>query len=256
VLAGPDRVLPWEGCFNIRDLGGLPTADGRRVRSGALVRADLLCRLTEAGRAALVQHGVRTVVDVRFPDEVARQAAHPYRDGADGVTYLNVPVNAGVEASRQAELSQLFAAATNRTELNRLELDANPVGMARVASAIARAPAGGVVVHCHAGKDRTGVVVALLLALVGVPDDLIADDYALSRLNLPALTREWLDGITLDAAERERYIRDIADPAPEAMLAMLDHLRERHGGAEAYLLGGGVSSEEVALLRARLVEPG
>jgi protein tyrosine/serine phosphatase len=109
-----------------------------------------------------------------------------------------------------------------------------------------------VVVHCHAGKDRTGIVVALALALVGVPDEEIARDYALSRENLAGLAQEWLDGITQDPLEREALLRS-ADPAPEAMLELLGYLRERYGGAEAYLRSAGMTASDLLALRRRLV---
>jgi protein-tyrosine phosphatase len=252
---GPiEPVLAWEGCLNARDLGGLATVDGRRTRSGALIRSDTLCRLSPAGRAALIGHGVRTVVDVRFPHELERDdPAHPFRDGVDGVLYLNRPISVGRTAEEDAAVVASIRAAAGRLELNLIDLDANQTGFASIATAIARAPAGGVIVHCHAGKDRTGIAIGLVLALVGVPDETIAADYALSRANLEGLTREWLDRISQDPAERARLMRQ-ADPAPEAMLGLLAHLRRRHGGAEAYLLAGGASPADLAALRARLLD--
>jgi protein-tyrosine phosphatase len=249
------RLLAWEGCFNVRDLGGLPAAGGRRTRLGALVRSDTLCRLSPAGRDELLRHGVRTVIDLRFPIELERDAVpHPFRESAGGVAYMNAPINAGRDPAREAELSTVFADRTlTRAQLNVLDVDVNPVGIARICTAVARAQPGGVLLHCHAGKDRTGIVVAVLLALVGVPDDLIADDYALSGKNLAALTQEWLDGITQDPAERARLTQQ-AVPSPQAILAVLDHLRTKHGGVEAYLLSGGMTSDDVSTLRDRLLE--
>jgi protein tyrosine/serine phosphatase len=251
-----DRTLSWDACYNARDLGGLPTRDGGRTRWGALIRTDTLCRLTPAGQAALVAHGVRTIVDVRFPHEIARDPVpHPFSAGApDAPTYLNVPINSGLTPGQEAEVSKLFArGAASRGELNKLEIDVNPVGIARIVSAIAQAAPGGVVVHCHAGKDRTGIVVAMLLALVGVPDDVIVADYALSGLKLAELAREWLDGITQDPIERAALLRQ-AEPTREAMHETLDHLHGRHGGPDAYLLRGGATPDDLAALRARLVD--
>ena len=249
-----ERVLDWEGCFNVRDLGGLPTADGRRTRRGALVRSDTLCRLTAAGQAALVAHGVRTVIDLRWPAELARdEVPHPFR-ARDGVTYLNIPITTGRDEAEMAANSVVFAdRSLSRAQLNVLDVDYNQIGFARICAAVAQAPIGGVLLHCHAGKDRTGMVVALLLALIGVPDDLIAADYAMSALNLPALTREWLDRSSQDPAQRARLMRQ-AEPLPEAIQAVLDRLRERYGGAERYLLGGGMAPADVPALRARLLE--
>jgi protein tyrosine/serine phosphatase len=252
------RILDWDGCLNARDLGGLRTVDGRVVRWAALVRSDLPCRLTDIGRAAPVTHGIRTIIDLRFPDEVATDwDRYPFADwlidaAPDGPRYLNVPFGevptAQLPAAREA-----FAAAASRGEINILDVDHNRFGMASVVGAIADAQPGGVLIHCHGGKDRTGMVVAILLAYLGVSDDDIAEDYALSMLNLEPLIIEWLDSTSQDPAERDR-LRALATPTREAMLDTIDHLRSRHGSAEAYLRGGGVSDQQLAHLRARLLE--
>jgi protein-tyrosine phosphatase len=251
MVGAADRTLRWEACHNARDLGGLETLDGRRTRWGALVRADLLCRLTEVGRAAVRAHGVRTVVDLRGPAEVASEPNPFCRPVGDGPLYLNLPV----DEERAGEVAAAVRAARTMAERYCASLDENQTRIVRIASGIASAPAGGLVVHCHAGKDRTGIVVALLLALVGVPDGIIAEDYALSGRNLEPLTREWLDRFARDEAERAEMAR-LAVPHPEVMHDTLAHLRARHGGAERYLLAGGASAEELAALRERLVEPG
>lgn len=253
------RILEWEGCFNVRDLGGLSTGNGGQTRTGALVRADVPTRLTPTGRAALVDHGVRTMVDLRFTHEVALDwDVYPFRglaDGADRVTvaYANVPFNMGRDPADDEAFHDAYRAATSRSELNRLDLDRNRPGIVAAVAAIADAAPGGVLVHCHAGKDRTGIVVALLLSLVGVSDDDIADDYARTAVNLEPLIVQWLDSITDDADERDR-LRALAMPAREAMLDTLAHLRSRYESAEAYLRDGGVSDAQIERLRSRLRE--
>ena len=136
------RSLAWEGLFNARDLGGLPTADGGQIRWGALVRSDLLPRLTPAGQAALLEHGVSTLVDVRFPDEVAHDwDAYPFQEvqrGARLPQYLNVPFNTGRNPEDELRRSTLaYAAAESREELNRLDIDLNERGLAAIMTAIA-----------------------------------------------------------------------------------------------------------------------
>ena len=251
------RILQWDACLNVRDLGGLPTSDGGTTRWGALVRADSLCRLTNAGCRALVAHGVRTVVDLRFPEEVAK-ANHPFRDErfASGVRYRNVPINTGRDPALDADLFAAFAAAPSLVEIYRLDLDANPKGLARIAAAIAQAPEGGVAVHCELGKDRTGVVVALLLALVGVPEEVIADDYALSMQGLQPGFARWLaEEAPQEPRERARLSRRGRAEAA-TMWQTLAYLAERYGGSERYLLAGGLPPSDVATLRRRLVETG
>jgi protein tyrosine/serine phosphatase len=252
------RLLRWEACLNARDVGGYPTRDGGQTRWRALIRADTLCRLTPAGRAALAAYGVRTVIDLRFPSEVAL-APHPFATppapaaGGDGPRYLNIPVSSGRDPALDAEVAAAFQACRTREEGYCVELDFSRTGFARIAAAVARAPAGGVVVHCHAGKDRTGLAVAVLLALVGVPDEVIADDYALSAACLKELyERQLAEDAPADPAERARMEEEMS-ARPATMLAALAHLRSRHGGAEAYLLAGGATPDELALLRARLV---
>jgi protein-tyrosine phosphatase len=251
-LAGEERVLDWEGLLNARDTGGLPTADGGRVRRAALVRSDVLSRLTESGRAALVAHGVRTIIDVRGTSEAASDRdAYPTWDGA--VTYLNIPYNTWTEGAVVAEMNRRYDSAQSREELNRLDVDLHLDGVAAIVGAIADADPGGVLVHCHAGKDRTGATIALVLSLVGVSDEDIADDYALTALNLEPLIIEWLDTMSADEAERER-LRKLAWPSREAMLDTLAYLRERYGGAENYLLAAGVTHEQIERIKQRLVE--
>jgi protein tyrosine/serine phosphatase len=251
-----DRILEWEGCYNVRDLGGLRAADGRRIRWGALVRSDLPNRLTATGRRSLIDHGVRTIVDLRFRDEVEHDwDTYPFKDVAakTGPTYLNVPFNTGRDRASDEEIRAAYRAATSRMELNRHDIDWNRGGIVAAVGAIADAPPGGVLVHCHAGKDRTGAVVALILALLGVPDEDIADDYALTALTLEPLIIEWLDNSSQDVAERDR-LRSLAMPAREAMLDTLHHVRTRYASPESYLLGGGATEDQLARLRARLLD--
>jgi protein tyrosine/serine phosphatase len=246
------RRLTWDACRNVRDLGGLPTSDGGTTAWGALVRADNLGRLTAAGRTALLEHGVRTVIDIRFPDEIAAEP-HPFQTPpapSGAVTYLNIPVNSGRNLTQEVDASAAFAATRTREEANRLEVDTNPVGFARIVAAFAGAPTGGVVIHCHAGKDRTGIAVALLLALTGVPDQAIAADYALSleSIRTDASDKAPRPGAASWWAQPHHY----RDCDPEAMLATLGHLRTRHDGAEAYLLRGGATAADLAAAKRRL----
>jgi protein-tyrosine phosphatase len=134
--------------------------------------------------------------------------------------------------------------------LFRVVLDHYWRGIAGVMRAIAAAPAGGVLFHCHAGKDRTGLVAALLLALAGVPNATIAEDYALSQACLQPLFDQRLSQEP-DPAKRERLARMIG-AVPETMLGVLAHLDARHGGAERYLRGAGVAEADLDRLRRRL----
>jgi len=252
-LTTHERILDWEGCLNARDVGGL-RVPGSVTRRAALVRSDVLCGLTDAGISALTAHGVRTIIDVRAADEIADDwERYPFRDHAT-VRYLNRPFSAGRTQQMLDQVRAAYGAADSREELNRVDLDSHRGGIATIIAAIADAPDGGVLVHCHAGKDRTGLVIALALAVVGVSDDDIADDYALTAHVLETLIADWLDKMSSDQAERSR-LRQLAEPRREAMLDTLAYLRANYGSAETYLAGGGVSGDQLERLRARLVEP-
>jgi protein tyrosine/serine phosphatase len=242
------RHLIWDGCLNVRDLGGLPTADGRVIHDGALVRSDHAGRLSVEGRAALIAHGVRTIIDLRTEVELERDPPAFRDESVGGVRYLHLPI-----FPHDEQFGAELRATTSAIEVYQLILDRWGEAVAAIVAAIARAPEGGVLIHCYSGKDRTGVIVALVLAVVGVPDDVIAADYALTDANL----RDWYDEIlaqTDDPGERRRLENQIFTSFPETILATLEYLEERYGGAEGYLKQAGVSVEVIELLRARLLQ--
>jgi protein-tyrosine phosphatase len=241
------RLLAWEGCLNARDLGGYRTADGRETRWGAVVRSDSPAALTEAGRAALAGYGVQAVVDLRLPAELADHP-NPFAEPGDhGVAYTNVSFIDPAAAPPDA--------ATSLAEDYLQMLDRYRSGVAEAMAAIAAAPDGAVVVHCAAGKDRTGLIAALLLGLVDVPAATIAADYAMTAELLRPRERQWLDAVPAEErAEREAMLARYA-PTAEVMLEVLAGLDERFGGVEAYLLAAGVSPAELDRLRDRLLAP-
>jgi protein-tyrosine phosphatase len=242
----PTRRLAWEGLLNARDLGGYPAAGGRETRWGAVVRSDSLAALTEAGRAALAGYGVRAVVDLRLPDELARHPNPFASPGDHGIAYTNVSI---LDPAAGYPPETLTLAENYLWTLDRF------AGyVAEVMAAIANAPSGGVLVHCAAGKDRTGLVSALLLGLVGVPASTIAADYALTAELLRPRDTEWLEHGPGDRAEREALLARFA-PTAEVMLEVLDGLDRRYGGVEGYLAAAGVSPADLARLRERLLAP-
>ena len=246
------RILDWEGVLNARDTGGIPAATGTIIRGG-LIRSGVLNGLTPTGIAALTAHGVRTVIDVRAADEIADHwDRYPLRDHPV-VGYRNLSFTAGIDAAMRDQVRAVYRAAQSREEINRLDIDNHRAGIAAIVGAIADAPPGGVLIHCHAGKDRTGLVVALTLSAIGVSDEDVADDYALSQLVLDELVKEWFAYMGATASEQGR-LRMLADPSGEAMLGTLEHVRQKYGGARPYLAAGGVTDEQLERLRARLLE--
>lgn len=241
-MADNGRVLRWEALLNARDLGGLPSANGPIAR-GAIVRSDALYRLNDAGRAALVAHGVRTVIDMRDVSEVE---AKPYVfERASGVTYRNV--------AQQTQAMWQTTRGRDRVTRETMMLELARSGFAAIAASIADAPEGGVLIHCEAGKDRTGLATMLLLDLVGTPADVIAADYALTAIGLASLFADLLARAENDKPERRAWLEEERLSRPEVMLAILEVLRSRYGGAEAYLLGGGASASTLERIRARML---
>jgi protein-tyrosine phosphatase len=240
-----ERRLDLPDCFNVRDVGGYATEDGASIRWRTLLRADNLCRLTPESADALVEYGVRTIVDLRHPRELPA-AAHPFAPGgshADTATYWHWPLRDPADEA----LDRAVQEATSLLQIAQLSLDHSAPRLAAIARSFAGAPDGGVLVHCHVGKDRTGTVIAVLLALAGVPHETIVADYALSEGYLrPLYEARRAAG---QAADYDAWRSD-----PETMRAFLTHLDGVHGGARAYLRARGLTEQEIAQVRHRLRE--
>jgi protein-tyrosine phosphatase len=243
------RDLDWDGCLNVRDLGGHRTEDGGETRYDAVVRADSIRQLTDAGWAAAVDYGVRTIVDLRMDVELE---ADPSAELPVDVVHVPIFQDDDEEAFTEVEAAATaaldYAAATREVYLVFLERFRDNV--AGAIAAVARAPEGTVVVHCMGGKDRTGLVTALLLRVAGVDNDQIATDYALSEERLEPRHAAWLEEAGTEA-ERERIRRIAATPA-ESMVGVLVELERRYGSVEAYLRAGGLTDEDLRLARDRL----
>jgi len=222
-----ERVLVWEGCTNVRDLGGLTTNDGHMTRWGAVVRSDTPARLTAAGWSALYAYGIRTIISLRThgmtEDELNITPPHP-----DLVT-----VQVAIEDITDTEFVQQWVT-TNFWGTPLYYKDALrrwPERHAAVISAIAQARPGGVLFHCIRGHDRTGIIALLLLALVGVTPDEIIADYELSP-----------------DPERDELLARENSSAREAILGALAGLN-----VDSYLSMGGVSPADLAAVRKRLL---
>jgi protein-tyrosine phosphatase len=244
------RRLQWEACHNARDIGGFETADGHETRWRAIIRSDNPCRLTPAGQVALVAYGVRTVIDVRTPGELAVDPS-PFMDSSphrDIIDYRHRPffTDEGLTGAPPPETRTIEEGYITM-------LEEYKAGVAAILSAMAEAPEGGVLIHCHSGKDRTGTLVALLLALVGVPNDVIAADYALSSDYLEPATQDWLENGPGTRANREREVQHWVT-RPQTMLAVLQHLESTYGSVRDYMLQAGVSVGDLDRLRARLID--
>jgi len=249
----PDgRDLVWDGCLNVRELGGLPTADGGETRRGAVVRADSVRQLSDDGWRALVDHGVRLVVDLRGDHE--REEDPP---AELPVEVVHVPFMEASDAEWEEIAGELDAAtaaapddATATRDAYLIFLERFRDNVAASLRAVANAPEGGVVIHCVGGKDRTGLLTAFLLRLAGVDEETIAQDYALSEERLRARHEAWFEAA--ESEEELQRLRRIAQTPSESMLGVFAELKRRYGGVEEYLREAGASDEELELARARL----
>lgn len=243
-IRDPGRVLDWEGAYNARDLGGYATEDGRETQWGRIIRSDNLIRLTATGRRALQDHGIRTIIDLRLPQELEIDPP-PFREH-ESIQYQMVSFIHPDAATGELPPVETLADDYMRM-LNRF---GERVGM--IMSAIANAREGGVLIHCHSGKDRTGLVSALLLRLAGVPIATAGEDYGLTSELLRPLDEEWLENGPGDRAEREAdYARWHA--RAEVMVEVLERLEAEYGSVEQFLLYAGETPEEIQRLRARLL---
>ena len=210
-----ERVLLWDGCVNVRDLGGLPLERGGETRFDVLVRADSLDGLTDGGWAALAAYGVRSAIDLRGDHEL--HAATPR------IPVTRIPI--APAAGDGWEWPSMRAA-----YLAILEEWRQQFVLAVEALAAASHP---VVLHCQGGRDRTGLVVALILAAAGVDREAIAADHARSDESWRPQNSAWIEEAP-DARERARRER-IVQPAGQTMTDVLADIERLYGGLAGYL---------------------
>jgi protein-tyrosine phosphatase len=233
------RSLDWSGCSNVRDLGGLRTTRGRELRRGALVRADSLDQLTDTGWNALREHGVRTIVDLRAPAESGPIGAPPE------LTLLHLPVSDFADE----EFWSTWRGVPKTSAYYRGMIERWPARYAAAVSAVARAEQGGVVVTCQMGRDRTGLVVALLLRLVHVPIGTIAADWEYSTVALSSIYDRWIADAADDPEDQAVLIRESVVEARALREAL-------HGlDVRAHLQQAGLPPEDVAAVERRLLVP-
>jgi protein-tyrosine phosphatase len=245
------RAIVWDGCVNVRDLGGLPTEDGGETRSGRVIRADNLGALTATGWRTVADHGVVRIVDLRWPEEVADDPPRDVAIEVVGVSVLGDSMDTSLEWLREldAHLDATEDVADHYAWSYVEFLERHREHFGRALAAIADAD-GTVIIHCMGGKDRTGLVAALLLRMGGVELDAIGNDYAESGPNLAATRQEWVDEAPTDR-DRQRRLKLSQTPAT-AMRRVVETIEERYGSVAGYLSAAGVSAAQLDALRTRL----
>ena len=242
------RFREIEGAFNVREIGGYETREGRRTRPNVLFRSSALHRL--AGAQAL---GARTVVDLRGPADVERDSLRlgPVL-GHAGVRRVPIPL---IPASSGRQTTSEFLDARYGPGISagryRGYLEVGSANLRRVIATLGEPGAFPALVHCTGGKDRTGVVVALVLDVLGVSRATIIEDYALTNVALDALARELRRAP--DAASLSESDLALFRAPPEAMAGFLDWLHAEHGSARRYLGSIGVPDAAFAGLERALL---
>lgn len=227
-----------DGLLNLRDLGGLPIETGGVTRSGRLLRSDSPHRLSDAGRRDLIDLGVTTVVDLRTTSE---REQHPsLLVEVEGMRCVHAPIFRDEEHVHHEHLQ-------TAQDVYTWWLRERSQGVAAALRAIADSEGAPILIHCHAGKDRTGLVAAIVLRLAGVGTEAIADDYALSGVRLAEmLRRDWARALEkgMDAIRAERLFTVRRD----AMVATVEALEAEHGGARRFVESLDLGRERVERL--------
>lgn len=244
---GPERAFGLEAVFNFRDLGGYPTAGGGSVRWRAVFRADGLHRLTEGEAGFLKSLGIVTVIDLRTVEEVTARGRVPQ---AMVPGYHHLPLFDVVpDWSVDPDVSSPDFLAERYMEM----LDSGREALAATLTLLSDPASLPAVFHCTAGKDRTGIVAAVLLELLGVDRDVVIADYALSQ---EAMTRmeAWLSETRPDyATQRAARPPVVIEARPETMARFLASVDERFGSVRALVDGLGVAAGVVEDLRRNLL---
>ena len=239
-----DRHTALEGCFNFRDIGGYPTEDGRSVAWGRYLRAGRQDRMTAADLERVKKLGIKTQIDLRRPDEAAEQGRGPME--SIGATYHNIAV---IPEGGSDQLSRLVGdtGISGKRYLGYLEF--GPESWLQIFRLFESADAHPLLIHCTAGKDRTGVSTAFLLSVLGVARSIIEADYVLTNRDVA----RQVDFVEQHVGLPEGMSRDemmVAAGVPEeAMGDFLDGLNERWGGALGYLRDIGISDATMAQIR-------
>jgi protein-tyrosine phosphatase len=235
-----NHKLTFPNLLNARDLGGYPLKTGGQTLHKSLLRSDELGRLTSEGVQSLLDYGVRTIIDLRWSAEAESYPSF-FQLTPGHVRYVHISLLGQSEAAWRALRPEVTKEMWNSVMLEYAQPD-----LREVMRAVAQAPVGSLLFHCQSGKDRTGIIAALLLALAEVEPEAIAYDYSLTTNNLFEAY--------LAEAQPDEYeaVRERVRCPPEQIHNMLAHLEKNYGGPANYFLKIGLEEDEIARIRGRL----
>jgi protein-tyrosine phosphatase len=233
--------------LNLRDVGGYPVAGGGSVRWRTLFRSDALHLLEAAGAAALAGLGLRTVLDLRTQAEVDL-APSPV-----GGRVTHLPLLPDLQALPVLAVPEFPDDGLDLTTIYRYFVDECGVSITAAIGELTSDDAFPALVHCSAGKDRTGVVIALVLAVLGVPDEIIAADYALSASYLNPKQTPAIGQLQASTGLGDGLTTALLKSPPELILGVLDRITAAAGSPEGYLRAHGLTGEALSRLRAALI---
>ena len=242
-MVNRERLLNIEGTVNCRDIGGYATQDGKQTRWRVYFRSDGLDTLTPSGQQALLDQGITTVIDLRRAEE-----ARKWPDQLpDGITYHQLAF-----FEETPSLREVFKIPDLVVQYSQLIDECQPA-VKTVLETIAQAENGGVLYHCAGGKDRTGLITALLLGLAGVDDETIAQDFELTTTYTAPYRAQWRSNAIKQGMDPDYYDKTAYVKA-RMMLGTLAHLHKTYGGIAGYVQAIGIDDNTISALRNRLID--
>ena len=236
-----DRRIQITGLGNLRDVGGYPAQGGRTTRWRRLLRSDAPHVTDAGGRAVLVGYGLRTVLDLRT--DVEAELAPVALDGIEA-RRLRISLLGGDLHQVPRQLAAIY----------RYLIDERGAAIGAAVSTLAGAGRIPALVHCSAGKDRTGIVIGLILAVLGVPDEVIAVDYALSAHHVNPAATNAIAQLQASSGLGGAFAPELLTSPPHLFLDVLTWVRDLSGTVDAYLLARGVTPAELDTLREELTQ--
>lgn len=238
------RHFPIAGTHNFRDAGGYAARNGQSIRWRTLFRSDSHHQLTESGKQAVRNLGIRTSIDLRAEHE--SQSSPSVFGPSDTIAYRQLPLRAAGSDTRSPRANDL-------PELNRMFLDSGQESFSTIFHALAETQTFPVVISCAIGKDRTGLLIALLLELAGVHRDDVIEDYALTSKYAGRRIEQIYAAAPVKGRDPAQLAR-LMECRPETMAQSLAYLDNQHGGVERYVSNIGVKPSAIAAIREALLE--